>query len=369
MSAEAVLDFDRLLALIPGDEPAGRDLRSDLSPTSLYYAVKDARNAARAAERQALVDGEDTGGPVDWRPVLQHGCAALATASKDLEIAAYVIEALVRQHGFTGLRNGFRLARELVERYWDELYPRPDEDGTLTRVAPLTVLNGDDSEGTLIGPIAKVPLTEGNSCGPFAYFHYQQAAALAQIVDEEARQARIDRGAVSLALIERAVGETPASFFAQLVADLRGCLDEYSQLGALLDERCGSQAPPQSNIRSALTACLDMVTALARDKLAVASATGETSLEPEGAKASAKLAGPSNGNGAIRSREDAFQQLLNLAEFFKKTEPHTPISFALEQVVRWGRMSLPDLLTELIPDEGSRQQLFRFVGIRPPAQS
>src|SRR5262249_52167296 len=150
-----------------------------------------------------------------------------------------------------------------------------------------------DSDGTLIAPIAKVPLTEGNSCGPFAYFHYLQAAALAQIVDEEVRQARIARGAVSLALIERAITESPASFFTQLVEDLRGCLDEYARLGALLDERCGNQAPPQSNIRSALAACLDTVTTLARDKLAAAPTTAETSSESENVNVPAAIAGPS----------------------------------------------------------------------------
>jgi type VI secretion system protein ImpA len=55
--------------------------------------------------------------------------------------------------------------------------------------------------------------------------------------------------------------------------------------------------------------------------------------------------------------------LLRVAEFFRRTEPHTVLSYALEQVVRWGRMPLPALLRELIPDDGSRQQLFKQVGI------
>jgi type VI secretion system protein ImpA len=369
MPSEVTLDFDRLLEPIPGDEQAGIDLRTDLSPNSTYYAVKDARNAARTAERQAILDGEGSASGADWQPVLQHGLTVLAENSKDLEVAAYLIEALVRKQGFAGLRDGFRLVRELVERYWDGLYPRPDEDGMQTRVAPLTSLNGDEGEGTLIGPIANVPLTEGNSCGPFAHCHYQQAVALTQVADEETRQARIDRGAVSMALIETAVRETPAGFFAQLVEDLRASQEEYAQLGAVLDERCGDETPPTSNIRSALAICLETVTVLARDKLAVAPTDDGKASESEGTNVPATLAGPSSGNGVIRTREEAFQQMLRLAEFFRKTEPHTPVSYAIEQVVRWGRMPLPDLLTELIPDEGSRTQFFRFVGIRLPEQS
>ena len=65
------------------------------SPASPYYAIKDARTAARTAERQQLIGGDD-GSPPDWRPVLQHGTKALAEKTKDLEVTAYVIEALVR---------------------------------------------------------------------------------------------------------------------------------------------------------------------------------------------------------------------------------------------------------------------------------
>src|SRR5262249_61208713 len=119
MPSEEVLDFERLLAPVSGDAPAGADLRSDSSPTSLYYAIKDARNAARAAERQVLMGGEDNSSPPpDWRPVLEQGAKAIAGQSKDLEVVAYLIEAIVRKHGFAGLRDGFRLTRELVEQFW-----------------------------------------------------------------------------------------------------------------------------------------------------------------------------------------------------------------------------------------------------------
>jgi len=258
MASPAVLDFAKLLAPVSPEAPAGTDLRTDSSPSSLYYAIKDARSAARAAERQVVMDDEEPSTRADWRPVLEKGVLALAERSKDLEITAYVIEALVRlprrpgENGFAGLRDGFRLARELVEQYWDGLYPLPDEEGLETRVGPLTSLNGDDGEGTLITPIAKVPLTEGDNPGPFALYHYQQAVALGQVADETARDRRIRRGAVTLEAITRAAAETPGAFFVALVEDLRQCQEEFARLGQVLEEKCGSKAPPGANIRSVL---------------------------------------------------------------------------------------------------------------------
>jgi type VI secretion system protein ImpA len=362
MASPDVLDFASLLNPIPGDDPAGVDIRADASPGSLYYLIKDARSAARAAERR-LPESDADATRADWRPVLKHGQKALAEKAKDLEVTAYVIEALIRLHGFAGLRDGFKLARGLVEQYWDGLYPRPDDDGMETRVAPLTSLNGEDSEGTLIAPIAQVPLTEaGASTGPFASYHYQSASTLEQ-VDAEAREKRIQQGAVTLAQLEKAASDSSVTFFVNLVDDLKACRAEFDGLSSALDSRCDGRAPPSSNIRGALTGCLDAVMALARDKLprAVAEKAGDA---PPGAAAGNGRAAPAD---SIRQRDEALQSLLKVAEFFRRTEPHSPVSYALEQAVRWSRMSLPELLVELIPDESSRGALFKQVGIRPPA--
>jgi type VI secretion system protein ImpA len=363
MASTPVLDFAILLAPISGETPTGVDLRTDLSASSVYYAIKDARTAARAAERQLVLDGEDATIRPDWRPVLQHGMTALGGQTKDLEITAYLIEALVRQHGFAGLRDGFRLARELAEQFWDGLYPLPDEDGLETRVAPLTGLNGGDAEGTLINPIARVPLTAGDSAGPFGYWHYQQAGTVGQLVDEDARAKRLQQGAVSLEMFEKAVAETPAAFFTNLVADLTECRDEFARLCAVLDDKCGRQAPPASNIRSALTACLDTVTTMARAKLVEATPPEESPTPGTAAASAAAANGQPTAVGALHTRDDAFRTLSQVAEFFHRNEPHTPISYALEQAVRWGKMRLPELLADLIPDEAARQFFFTRVGI------
>src|SRR5262249_58644154 len=93
--------------------------------------------------------------------------------------------------------------------------------------------------------------------------------------------------------------------------------------------------------------------------------------KPEPAKAKEKDKGgdkekEAGGEDALRTRDDAFRRLLEVADFFRRTEPQSVVPHALEQVVRWGRMSLPELLVELIPEEAPRKGLFKQVGIRPP---
>jgi type VI secretion system protein ImpA len=366
MASAAVLDFDKLVAPIPGDKATGVDLRVDPSPTSAYYAIKDARNAARAAERQLVLDDEEPTAQADWRPVLQLGVRTLAEQTKDLEITAYLIEALVRLHGYAGLRDGFRLARELVEQFWEGLYPLPDEDGLETRVAPLTGLNGDDAEGTLLTPIARVPITEPTSIGRLDCTHYQQAVALGKLADPKVREQKIAEGALSLDAFQKAVGESSAPFYGNLVEDLNQCREEFARLGAALDARCDGRAPPASQIRTALESCLDLIKDVARAKLAVAlpAAAEVAATNGETAPVAAANGPASEAMDVIRNREDAFRHLLKIADYFQRSEPHSVVHYALEQVVRWGRTPLPELLAELIPDDSPRNALFKQVGIK-----
>src|SRR5437868_14294 len=109
MATPEVLDFAKLLAPIPGDHPSGTDLRADPSAVSDLRTTRTARDTASTAERQQIEKGDDAIAP-DWRPVLERGSKALAEKTKDLDITAWLIEALVRLRGFAGLRDGFRLA-------------------------------------------------------------------------------------------------------------------------------------------------------------------------------------------------------------------------------------------------------------------
>lgn len=367
MASQENLDFEALLAPIEGETPAGENLRDDSSPTSVYYQIKDARSAARAAERNMEMDDEPAGFLDEWRSILDLSPDVIATRSKDLEIAAWLTEALLRAHGFSGLRDGFRLMQGLVENFWDGLYPEEDEDGIETKVAPLTGLNGDGGDGTLIQPIRKVLITQGGSELPFAFWQYEQAGELAKVADEEKRQARIEAGAVTMDQVTRAVAESPAAFYSTFVADLDAAMEEFAKLNALLDEKCGAESPPSSNIRNLLQGIRDEIGFLAKDKLlADAPASDDTANSGEAAAPAAAASAAPAVVGAIASREDAFNTLLKVAEFFRKTEPHSTISYTLEEMVRRARMPLSDLLVELIPDEEARRGFLMRAGIAPP---
>jgi type VI secretion system protein ImpA len=162
---------------------------------------------------------------------------------------------------------------------------------------------------------------------------------------------------------EKAVAETPKAFYATLLEDLTSATEEFSKLTAELSKRCGDRAPPSSSIRDALVSSQDVIKSVAKSKLDVA-----TTAAGPGAANGPPGQTPAGGAGQVDvlgNREDACKILLKVADYFRRTEPHNPVSYALEQAVRWTQMSLPELLSELL-EEGPRKSLFKQVGIKPP---
>jgi type VI secretion system protein ImpA len=375
MASVAEDDLTAITSAIPGENPAGADLREDDSHSSEFRTIRDARNEARRIERRADEEGEDVGPAMgQWQTVYELGQQALTEWTKDLEIAAYMIEALVRLEGFGGVARGFRIARELVVNFWDHLYPLPDEEGLATRVLPLTWLNGADGDGVLLGPLHRIPLTEGSSCGPFAMWQYLQATEISATTDPAAREDRIRQGAATFDEINRACNESSPQFFLQLVHDIEDCQREFRALDKLLTEKCGNEhAPPTSRILETLENCLRAVQEIGKKRIADAAIT-TADIGGNGAGGGISFDGTNRAAGGVSAaggfqlstRDDAFRILLAVADFFERGEPQSLLPAQLRRVVRWGRLTPQELFVELLDDNNALDQMFKLVGIARP---
>ncbi len=378
MPSPEVLDFERLLAPIAGERPTGFDVRENRAFDSLYTQFRDTAANSRKAELEAGDMVDDLGqkrkpAPPEWGKVLDLGLRILTEQSKDLEVAILLAEPLVRRHGFAGLRDGFRLVRELVERYWEDLFPPLDSpDGVLERVDALGRLNESTSRGSLVTPILRIPLTAGKTCGPYSLLDYRRAAEIEAITDPDKRARRLEEGGPSLDQFNKAVAETPPEHFRRLLEDITQCGEELARLSLLLDERCGSaNAPAVGEIREAIDACRRKLEEYVAPALAAEPVPAEGPAAAPGTDGSAGTVPgvpAAGGLGPVRNREEAFQVLLRIADFFRRTEPQSPISFFLEETVRLGRMSLPELFQELTADPTTLswwQRLLRVSGGTP----
>jgi type VI secretion system protein ImpA len=358
-------DLDALLAPIPGDAPSGTDLRADSSPQSLYYRLRDARAEARAAERAMDADDAASAPPPQWQTIRELGIEAIGTHSKDLEIAAWLTEALLRRDGLNGFTAGVRLITGLVENFWDELFPLPDEDGIPTRVGPVGGLNGLSGEGTLSQPLRMLPLYLRPDGAPMQLWQFEQSTGLAGIVDPERRQQRIDAGVIPFETAENEARASGAAHFAALKEEAESALAAWRAMSEALDTRAGADAPPTSRVREVLEKIAGIAAGFAGG--GGESATQATAAVSGEGTAAAAAGGEFSGvAGTLASREEALRSLAAIAEFFRRTEPLSPLAYTLQEAVRRARMSWPELLEEIVPDIGQRMQILLSLGIKPP---
>lgn len=364
MATAKTLDLDRLLAPLGDGGGAGVNLRdvSHAANRELYDTIRSARQAARKKEASASAGAPSTE-MEDWQNVRDQCVEAIGSRCKDLELATYLIDAATRVDGFAGLRDSLTVYSGLIANYWGTLFPPLEEGSAASRVVQLGALNGDgDREGSLCFAIARVPITNGNN-DFFGLFHRECGVSLETLAADK-QASRIAAGWVTLGKFEESAQKTPHAFLQNLLEDLQQSGQELDKVRAALADQCGADAPSTGKIRAAIDACIVVVEKYAKANAPMLNDAGV------GPKTEGNMGSAAGGECAIpqtfRNRNEAFEVIMRVADYFKKTEPQSPVIFALEQSVRWGKMNLPELMTELIVDENSRRQLFKLVGIPMP---
>ncbi len=355
---------DPLLAPIPGNGGgAGEDLRYD----PVFDLIQEARREDDTTTPQGIWTTKVK--RADWAAVRAETETVLRTRSKDLQVAAWLLEAWLQIDGMSGLTRGLRLLTSLSLQFWPVLHPGNTEDDPEVRLAPFFWL-----EAKLPARIATVPLTldEGSDAPALSWQDFQAAQRLEQI----ATTAKADRdqavadGVPTLARFDAAVRATPDTLFERLGADLRSAADSLQALGATLDQLCGPDSPSFSGIERTI----DLLSHFVRRTLAdrgfnpppmAAAAQARTIGQPdEGAGQLAERPAvimPPRSAGPIASREQAYRLLAEVADYLSRAEPHSPTPYLLRRAVSWGRMSLPELLQELMEDDGGRRTVQKLL--------
>src|SRR5262245_22954622 len=107
----SIIDVDSLLAPINGEETAaGKPV-----PFGVKQQIEEARKEVDPND-WAADDPQRPPEPkyADWKEVIQLTQKTLRDSSKDMQLALDLAEALTRQHGAAGLRDGLQLVRRMT---------------------------------------------------------------------------------------------------------------------------------------------------------------------------------------------------------------------------------------------------------------
>ncbi len=358
------IDANVLLAPFEGAF-VGDNVREGGPGSDLYLRIKDERVAARIAERAASNAESDSdplrAGLVHWSSLADGAMRLLTDHGKDLEVAAWLTEALLRTGGIAGLGDGFVLLDGLITLFWDAgLWPEADEDGDETRLSALFGLFGRGGTGTLLQPLKLLPLSDR---GGIAVTLWSAETAFAppppRSADEDVQALADKRRSEMVDAVANGIGRSSRPFLVALRQDLAHAAASLEALMQTID-RVSSVGRFGSQIAEPLAMAIKLLDDNAGNLFATTPAEA-AAVAAIGADVSAGAVAPP---AAVTSRDDALNQVLTLADFFDRNEPQSPVGLSLREVVRRARLPLEALLSELLPDTATRALFLQRAGIR-----
>jgi type VI secretion system protein ImpA len=145
------------------------------------------------------------------------------------------------------------------------------------------------------------------------------------------------------------LARTPAlvqEAFPASLEDAQYCLAMLGELERVVDLQLGCDGPGFSIARETLQSTIYELGPPGGEPVQAGEAVGGAG--PNGAGFAS--AGPASIAGAIQNRAQALAQLRLVADFFRRTEPHSPVAYLADKAASWGDMPLHIWLRAVIKD-------------------
>jgi type VI secretion system protein ImpA len=342
-----VIDIEGLLSPIAGDNPAGESLQY----TPVYDQIKEAR---RAEDPLSQGDWQRELKTADWDEVVRLATDALANKTKDLQICAWLTEAIARNDGFRGLRDGLLLASGLHERFWDNVYPEIEDGDLEARANALALLDRQAAAAIRDAPITRSPA--------FSFLQWEMVKDGGAPVADGAPPSPDGAPPVTLEVFQKARNASRRAFYEELWTVVGECWAAFQSLDRVMDEKFGRQTPGLGELKTTLDKIRDWA-----DKTVKEKRLEEPDGTTIGGDGESAAAGAGAVAGAVSGRQDALRRLADVAEYFRRTEPHSPVSYLVQRAIAWGQMPLDAWLGDVIKDGVLLENLKETLGIKSPS--
>lgn len=365
---ELAINWDQLLAPIAPDDPCGVDLRYE----PVYDHIRDLRRQEDPNVPQGVWQRERK--QADWAAVASECLRVLETQSKDLQIAAWLLEAWLNLHGFQGAAEGFRVIHALCDRFWDDLHPRIQDGDTEFRIGPILWLNDRIPVALKLIPLTVPDSTDIRS---YAFVDWEKAS---QAETQRAADGRPKAAPVTFAQLQQSAMLTASSCLLSTLGAVQRLLQHCVELDRLLDGKMGREAPCLAPVRAVGEAVANLITKLVRERggdardqqqnaapilqgtadileLRSALMDAQPDTSPDGQPFSDCVA------GRISTRAHAYQLLRDAADFLARTEPHSPAPYLIRRAISWGTKSFEELLPELVRNQAELVEIYRLLDV------
>jgi type VI secretion system protein ImpA len=324
------IDCEALIRPLDAEAPCGKDLED----TQEMAAIDAFRVFGQATPLKP---------ETDWRAIKDASLEALGTC-KDFRLLAHLGAASLRLDGIQAFTDALSVAARWLDTFFDPVYPRVDSDAVLRKNA----LGYFADRMAVVDALRRVPLVSNRQLGTFSLRHIELAAGGLKPGADEGTEAPTE------SQINGAFSAAPQSDLQQMAATLASGLESLKSIETAMVSTHGVQAAPSMG---PLTQTLSRMHEIVSSHIQAPLPQASEELDAQGSAAAA-VSIP----GQIRSRDDAIRSLEAVSDFFRKTEPSSPVPMFVDRAKRLIARDFLEVLAELAPDALS--DVKRVGGIR-----
>jgi len=337
-----MINVDDLLKPVADDKPCGEDF-------TYHPSFQNLESLSRGKPETQFSQAEDP----DWKEVRDAALEVLGQ-SKHLTAGVILTVSLVKIGGIEGLRNGLAAVHGMLEKYWNDVYPKLDPDDNNDPTERLNILNNLSSAGEpykFTAHVKQIVLCESPAMGRITL---GQIIAARDKTGKEGgsdpdvnqiqaafRDAGPEAAKVTLSFVNETIGHAQGieSFLETTIGAGRGV--NFESLDKLLEEMKRAVEPFAANGEGA-------VEDLAGNAAATAGETPVARPTPRGSPGV---------SGTIQSRADVIKALDLICDYYRENEPSSPVPLIIQRAQRLVDKDFMTIMSDLTPDALTQLQV------------
>jgi type VI secretion system protein ImpA len=338
------IDVDALLRAVDPDAPCGPNLEYDPLFVALEQAVLGKPEVQYGASITAAV-------PPDWK-LVRRMAGDLLARSRDVRLAVHLLRASLALDGIGGLADAMRLIERLLDEQWASVHPELDADDDMDPMLRLNSLAILADRETVLKELKEATLVVLPGLGPFSLRTLDIANG---DLAPTAGQAKI-----SLASIELALADVDAASLGAVADALQRAFDSVLNIETLLVRQVGSsQALNLDGLTRSLKRGADFLAQQLASRPGASAPAAAVAAAVAGAPAPDGAAAPVAPPGAVSGRDDVLRMLDKMIDYYRQSEPSSPVPLLLERARRLVPKSFIEIMEDLAPEGMSQLKVIR----------
>lgn len=352
--------IETLLHPVSSELPCGEDLT--------FSSIFDAIQQARLEDDPLLAQGDwvTERKIADWSYVEKQCKELLQQRSKDLRLAFWLCEALIKTNGFAGMSWGLEVINGLISRYWPTLYPSIEDNDLDQRISLLQ---------WFVQLMQKIPKTIALTSQPALNFNdFEAAQILKTQLDKnpDLYEDGLPEHKVTVAQYQEALIHTPVPLLQEAFKQLQQAIVHWKTFKTLLDQLLGIDAPAFSSADQVLERIADHLERNLKEHggqaiLVVNEQTPVAEVnhvqEVTRSYSDQQTGFYPDSHSHIQNRQQAMQVLEQISDYFSSHEPHSPVSYMLKKTIKWANMPLHEWLASVVKHNEPLENLHEMLGV------